>query len=109
MTWTRQYDINEKPLRTPEASGVASEASQFIERICSRGRGGIIIAMPIEEQNAVSEQETAAAPKADEKPATSDAASIDVSQYPTIDNDWDKLAAEYPETYERFANAPNDS
>ena len=65
--------------------------------------------MPIEEQNAISEQETAAAPPADEKNTTADAASIDVSSYPTIDNDWDKLAAEYPDIYERFANTPNDS
>ncbi len=65
--------------------------------------------MPIEEQNAISEQDTAAAPQADEKNSTADAASIDVSSYPTIDNDWDKLAAEYPDIYERFANTPNDS
>ncbi len=55
--------------------------------------------MPIEEQNAISEQETATAP---------DAPSINVSQYPTVDNDWDRLAADYPDIYERFANAPND-
>ncbi|HEY7346932.1 MAG TPA: methyltransferase domain-containing protein [Ktedonobacterales bacterium] len=64
--------------------------------------------MPIEEQNAVSEQETSAAPSANENTALPDDASMDVSQYPTIDNDWDKLAAEYPDIYERFANAPND-
>ena len=62
--------------------------------------------MPIEEQNAVSEQESSA-PQADEK-ATPEAASIDVSQYPTIDNDWEKLAADHPDIYERYANAPND-
>jgi SAM-dependent methyltransferase len=64
--------------------------------------------MPIDEQNAISEPETAAAPPSAEQPAAPDAASIDVSQYPTIDNDWDKLAAEHPDIYERFANAPND-
>ncbi|HLW02179.1 MAG TPA: class I SAM-dependent methyltransferase [Ktedonobacterales bacterium] len=63
--------------------------------------------MPIEEQNAVSEQETSA-PEAEEKTTTPDAARVDVTQYPTIDNDWDKLAAEYPDIYERYANAPND-
>ncbi len=63
--------------------------------------------MPLEEQNAVSEQETAA-PDAQENQAAPDAASIDVSQYPTIDNDWDRLAAEYPDIYERYANTPND-
>ncbi len=61
--------------------------------------------MPIDEQNAISEPATAAAPAADEQP---DALSIDISPYPTIDNDWDRLAAEYPDIYERFANTPND-
>jgi ubiquinone/menaquinone biosynthesis C-methylase UbiE len=64
--------------------------------------------MPIEEQNAVSEQETAAAPRPEEQVAAPDAASIDVSQYPTIDNDWERLAADYPDIYERYANTPND-
>lgn len=64
--------------------------------------------MPIEEQNAISEQETAATPRPDENHAAPDAGSIDVAQYPTVDNDWDKLAADYPDIYERFANAPND-
>src|SRR5262249_14488005 len=61
----------------------------------------VIYAMPIEEQET-------AAPKPEDQAAAPEAASIDVSKYPTIDNDWDKLGAEYPDTYERFANAPND-
>jgi SAM-dependent methyltransferase len=64
--------------------------------------------MPIDEQNAISEQETASAPTPEDNAATPEAASIDLSQYPTINNDWDKLAADHPDIYERFANAPND-
>jgi SAM-dependent methyltransferase len=60
--------------------------------------------MPIEEQDAIRAQDTATTSSA----VAADPASIDVSGYPTVDNDWEKLAAEYPDIYERFANAPND-
>ncbi len=92
-------------MRYPEASRVAREASQYIALAAEVGED--INAMPIEEQNAISEPETPATSETNENTAT-DTASIDVTQYPTIDNDWDKLAAEYPDIYERFANAPND-
>jgi len=64
--------------------------------------------MPIDEQDATIEQETAATAQAAGTPDTPDAAGIDVSRYPTVENDWEKLAAEYPDIYERFANTPND-
>jgi SAM-dependent methyltransferase len=62
--------------------------------------------MPIDEQDAIRAHDTATTPTG--AAVAADPASIDVSSYPTVDNDWEKLAAEYPDIYERFANAPND-
>ncbi len=64
--------------------------------------------MPIDEQDATIQEIPSDTAQATETAATPDPASIDVSQYPTIDNDWEKLAAEHPDIYERFANTPND-
>src|SRR5579859_3587348 len=66
--------------------------------------------MPIDEQDLTieKEQETSAPSPNNETAAAPDQASIDLSQYPTVENDWEKLAADHPDIYERFANAPND-
>jgi SAM-dependent methyltransferase len=64
--------------------------------------------MPIDEQDATLQEAAAdTAPKTDPSTAP-DPASMDVSAYPTVDNDWEKLASEHPDIYERFANTPND-
>lgn len=65
--------------------------------------------MPIDEQDATLQEATADTASTTDTSTTPDPASIDVSAYPTVDNDWEKLAAEHPDVYERFANAPNDS
>ncbi len=44
----------------------------------------------------------------DEQDATRQAEAPAATTYPSVENDWDKLAADYPDIYERFANTPND-
>ncbi len=68
--------------------------------------------MPINEQDLTieqeKEQETSTPSQTNDTDAAPEPASIDLSQYPTVENDWEKLSAEHPDIYERFANTPND-